>query len=451
MPSRQLIVWCIVAGVAVGIAYVLSPLTVLFAAALVPFFRWAVSGLDGEERRWVVALLAAAIAVRVLVVAGLFLATNHHVIPFGSLFGDEEYFIRRSLWLRSVALSTPIMRADFIYAFEEYSATSYLYVLALIHTLFGPSPYGAHLFSILCYLVASLVLYRLVRPAYGRLPAFVGLAILLFLPSLFAWSVAALKEPLYLLVMSVGVAAAVAVTHAPTWPARVLAAVVMAAAAIAAQTIRAGGLAMVGVAAVIGLMVAVSARRPRLLIALALACLVIAPIVATRGRVQDLAVKSVRQVASVHWGHVNTPGYVYTVMDGSFYLRRAAIDEMTFRQGVRYLVGSLAGYVVMPLPWKVESRAALSYLPEQLVWYLIVVLAPIGLVSAFRRDPSTTAILAAYAVLAAVLVAVTSGNIGTLVRHRGLALPYLVWFSALGGCEAVGHFLSRGQDLHVNH
>ena len=29
-------------------------------------------------------------------------------------------------------------------------------------------------------------------------------------------------------------------------------------------------------------------------------------------------------------------------------------------------------------------------------------------------------------------MALTSGNVGTLVRHRGLALPYIVWLSAVG-------------------
>jgi hypothetical protein len=39
-------------------------------------------------------------------------------------------------------------------------------------------------------------------------------------------------------------------------------------------------------------------------------------------------------------------------------------------------------------------------------------------------------------------VAMTSGNIGTLVRHRGLALPYLVWLSAVGACDLV-RWMSR--------
>jgi hypothetical protein len=71
------------------------------------------------------------------------------------------------------------------------------------------------------------------------------------------------------------------------------------------------------------------------------------------------------------------------------------------------------------------------------IWYIIVALAPIGLVFSFRRDPLVAGLLFGYAVVAAVTVAMTSGNVGTLVRHRGLALPYVVWLSAVGACELV--------------
>src|SRR5260370_37597811 len=115
---------------------------------------------------------------------------------------------------------------------------------------------------------------------------------------------------------------------------------------------------------------------------------------------------------------------------------------MTLGQRVRYVAGAFAPYLVVPLPWAIQSRTALLYLPEQIVWYLMLALLPVGLAAGLRRDAPLTALLAAYAVTAAVLVALTSGNVGTQVRHRGLAVPYLLWFSALGACEAVTFVLS---------
>jgi 4-amino-4-deoxy-L-arabinose transferase-like glycosyltransferase len=437
----------------IGVCYVLSPLSVLCALAMIPLLRWAGRGLDERERRWLMAVLVTAVAARVIVILGLFLVTDHRLVPFGSLFGDEEYFIRRSLWMRNVAMGLPMHRADFIYAYDDYSRTSFLYVLAALQALVGPAPYGAHVFSILCYVGASIVLYRLVRPTYGRLPALLGLVMLLFLPTQFAWSLSALKEPLYFFVMSVGLAAAVTIGRPGPYLKRVLAIALLIGSAVVAQTIREGGLAMAGAAAAGGLALALFGRRPRFVVALAIVCLMATPFVVSRGTFKDRVVSAVHQVAGVHWGHVNTSGYIYTILDRSFYVRRAAVDEMTFKQGAQYVIGSLLTYVVVPLPWKIQSRAALAYLPEQIVWYLMVLLVPIGIASGLRRDVLLTALLVTYAATAALLVAITSGNVGTLVRHRGLAVPYVLWFSALAGCDVIA-WLTRGnsrQDVYVDH
>ena len=69
-----------------------------------------------------------------------------------------------------------------------------------------------------------------------------------------------------------------------------------------------------------------------------------------------------------------------------------------------------------------------------------------------RRDSLVAGLLFGYAIIAALMVALTSGNVGTLIRHRGLALPYIVWISAVGGCEllaaARGRAGARAQALN---
>ena len=44
-----------------------------------------------------------------------------------------------------------------------------------------------------------------------------------------------------------------------------------------------------------------------------------------------------------------------------------------------------------------------------------------------------------------VAIALTSGNVGTLVRHRSLAVPYLLWLSLAGLCELLSRAGARGQ------
>ena len=103
--------WAIV-GVAVAAVALLSPLTAWFALAIVPIVACTTRGLDRDERRWVVALTALAIVLRVVVVVALFLSTDHSQVPFGTFFGDEDYFIKRSLWVRNVGLGFPVHAID---------------------------------------------------------------------------------------------------------------------------------------------------------------------------------------------------------------------------------------------------------------------------------------------------------------------------------------------------
>jgi len=443
--------WIAVAtGIAIGVIYTLSPMAVLAGLALVPLVRYAARDTGGGERRWLLAVLIVAIAARVAVVVGLFIVTDHTRVPFGTLFGDEEYFLRRSIWLRNFALGIPIHHADFVYAFDARGRTAYSPFLALLQVLVGPAPYGAHLVSILCFISASVLLYRLARASFGRLPALAGLTVLLFLPSLFAWSIAVLKEPLYMLVLCLGLASAVAAGRERAWPRRIGALALVIGSALAAQSLRDGGLLMAGFGGMAGWGAGRAASRPRVAVIGILVAVLAAAIMFTRGAVQDRIVFGVRHVASVHWENVNTAGRVYTILDPDFYVSRDNPDRMGLRQGVRYVVGAFVAYVAVPTPWTAQSRAALAYVPEQIVWYVMLLLVPFGLASAVRRDRLLAALFAAYAAAAAFIVALTSGNVGTLVRHRGLAVPFLIWFSVLGACELAGGSVALREEFHAD-
>ena len=189
LPWPRLLVF----GAGLGVIYTLSPLTVLAVAALALVTWWASRGLSGREQQWFVALLTVAIAARLAVIAGLSIFADASQ-PYGSFFGDEELFKSRAMWLRNIGLGIAISKADFIYVYDETGKSSYLYILTYIQALVGDAPYGVHVLNAVLYLSGVLVLYRLVRPAYGRVAALGGMAMLLYMPSLFTWSISAVKQ-----------------------------------------------------------------------------------------------------------------------------------------------------------------------------------------------------------------------------------------------------------------
>lgn len=435
--------WILAAGIAIGAVYVVSPLTVVCACAFAVLIARAGRGLDADERRHVTVLLVVAIGLRVAAIAGLFAVTNHAQVPFGRFFGDEELFIKRSMWVRNIALGVPISAADFIYAYDDIGTTSYLYLLAMAHALFGPSPYGVRLLSVVLYVTGCVLLFRITRPGFGAPAAWLGLALLLFLPSLFTWSISTLKEPFFFATMSLGVAVSVGVARTTSWLKRLVGAAVLAAIVVVAQSVREGGFAIAAVGTGGGVALALLIVRPRLALAALVAAAVVVPVVVTRGTVEDKLVTGLREAAKTNWGHVNTRGYVYHTLAPRLYGDRNNSDSMTGREAVEYIARSFVSYVAVPTPWQIQSRAAAAFLPEQAVWYSLVLLAPIGLMAGLRRDPVVTAVLVACIAIAVTVVALTNANIGTLVRHRGLALPYVVWFSTLGATTLVSRLARR--------
>jgi hypothetical protein len=442
-PAASLAKWpvsamplAIAAGALLGIVYTLSPLTVWFAMASVLIIWTGTRGLPPGEARWVARILAGAIAVRVVIVAALFLFGTADHLWFNTFFGDEQYLLVRSLRLRHLWLGSPISLEALFDLFDLYGQTSYLNVIAYVQLLVGPAPYGIHLLNSAFYLAGTLVLHRVVRPAYGPVPAAGALCGTLFFPSLVIWSASGLKESLNFLVVTCVLSAAVALVRAD-WKWRPLAALVVVAGLATLRTFRAGAFEIAAAGVALGLAGRFITRRVWRLALVALAFVVLAVPVTRSGRVQALALRGLRPAATMHMGHVFTRGHSYKLLDQGLYDSRHT-ESMTWSEAVRFVERAAASVVFFPRPWDARSRAELAYLPEQMVWYVVLVLAVVGTFAGLRRDALVTSVFVAYSVIALMIVALSSGNVGTLVRHRSFALPFLIALSAVGVAAIVG-------------
>jgi hypothetical protein len=434
------------AGLVLGLAYTLSPLTVLSLGVLIWATVAASRGLSEGEQRWFWCLMAVAVVARLAAVAVLFyFADPAH--PFASFFGDEELYKFRSVWLRNLGQSIPISPADVIYSDDPVGRTGYMYVLAFVQALVGDAPYGLHMMSIALYLCGVLAIYRFARAAFGNTVAMAGLSVLLFLPSLALWSISVLKEPMNVFMLVGELMCAVWIVRAPHWSQKALAAVGVIAFGFAMDSLRAGGLITAVAGTIGGLLLAfVVSRGRRVLIALVAAPLAVA-LLASSAAVQDRVLANLRIGAFQHAGHVLTPGYTYRLVDSNYYPNRVQLlYHLPPTDAGRYALKAVWSYFAEPLPWKTESRALVAYMPEQFVWYLMVLLLPIGVVAGLRRDIVLTAMLVMHAAGAIVLVSLISGNIGTLIRHRSLAVVYLVWLAALGAHECVRRFIGAREE-----
>ncbi len=443
------------AGFAAAVVYTLAPLavwTVVLGAALVAAAR---RGLSDADRRVLTILLTAAIAVRVLFIIAIFLLNlpNHHDLWLGELAGDGAYGISRGLRARDLLLGIPTSRFDAFVVNDIYGRNAYVSLLTGLQVLFGPVPYSIRLLNGLFFLSGALVLFRLTRSVYGRLPAFAALTVVLFLPSFFIWSVSLLKEPLYFLCTAVFLMTASRTLRAGPLRDRIVAGVCAVLVLFVMEGVRHKTLAigLLGWAIAASLLIVFS--RPRRYLPIAAVALAASLALLTRPAIQQRALDGLAESAKIHAGHVFTLGHGYKLLDEGFYYRlqdpNSSTLTLTADQAARYVLRAAASFVVTPLPWQAASIRELVYVPEQLVWYTLIALLPIGIVAGWRRDAATTAVMLGYLMPTSAILALTNGNVGTLVRLRGMVMVIVVWVSMVGLCAALEHLLARASRVRV--
>ena len=433
-----------------AVAYTASPLGLLFILAAPLLCLAAGRGLPADERRILTTILASALVARLLAVIAMFLIgiPYHSDLAVGALSGDEAYNLGRALRIRDIMLGFGGTHYDYFVATDEYGRTSYLELLTRLQLAFGPAPYGLRLFNALLFTTGAAVLFRMVRPAFGAVPAFLGLVGVLFLPSVFYSSISLLKESLYFLATSVLLAAAVRLLRGRGWAGRALALVAMAGSLWVLDDLRRGAivLATAGIASAIVMRLAFTSRQ-RAAWALA-AAVVVAGLTVTQPVLSNRVLEGVTGLARQHSGHVFTVGHAYKLLDAGFYMNPAtpASSSITLTppQAVRFVMRALVSFALTPLPWQAASRGELAFLPEHLLWYLLLATVPFGLAAGWRRDPLVTAVLIGFVLPTALVLAFTNGNVGTLLRLRGLVTPYLMWIGVLGLC-VIGEALVAGR------
>jgi hypothetical protein len=426
-------------GVAAGALYTVSPLTAWCVPLFVLVLTVAGRGLPQTEQRWLNVVLVVALAARMAAIGSIFVVNIplHDDESVAMLSGDEAYGLSRALRTRDVLTGVPVTQYDYVVAYDEYGRNSYITVLTAMQMLFGPTPYSMRLFNTWLFMTAGLLLFRTARSAFGPLPAFGGLIAMMFLPTLFYWSISLLKEPLYLLAGTLTVTGAIASARASSLRERILPLTAMVGGFALASGLRTGGFALAALGLGCGIAILAFFSSPvRVKLTAVAAAAAIAFAVWSAPSAQGRIGSALESAAKTHAGHVFTVGHSYKLLDPGFYVNAvtAAASPLTLTtpEAARFVIRAAVSFVAVPLPWQLASTRELSYLPEQLLWYALVVLFPIGLVAGWKRDPLVTALLAGFVLPTAAALALTNGNVGTLLRLRGMVIPYIVWISAVG-------------------
>jgi hypothetical protein len=100
---------------------------------------------------------------------------------------------------------------------------------------------------------------------------------------------------------------------------------------------------------------------------------------------------------------------------------------------LRALPRGLLFSLFAPFPWSVpRSLEQAATIPEMLLWYILVALAAVGLLGLLRKRDLRYAHGVAAAIGLVLILALVEASTGTLVRSRGMLVPYVVILSGVG-------------------
>ena len=449
-PFRRWWVSSVAAGVLLGATYTLAPLMVWALVAAAVVMSCAGRGLTDHERGLLTMTLAIAFAARLIAIGALVVAgAAHDADPLlgAVLTGDEAYVLSRALRMRDIVLGFAVTKFDYVVAFDDYGRNSYLGVLTWLQVLFGPTPYGMRMLNAAIFTGGSVLLFREAHRSFGWLPAYIALIVMLFYPTLFVWSISLLKEPLYLLGTSLVLVSAIRLIRARLWTARAWALPGAAAGLAIIADLRPGAVILATSAIAIAIVLREVTKSAARCAAAAALAFMMAIVLVTVPASQRRLLAALEGTAKQHAGHVFTVGHAYKTLDEGFYVNPQTPAASSLRlwpaQAARYVVRSAVSFVVVPVPWQLASARELAYLPEQLAWYAMVLLAPFGVVAGWRRDAFVTALLVGAIAPTAIALALTNGNVGTMLRLRGVIIPYLAVLAALGACVGLEALTSR--------
>ena len=440
-------------GATGGIAYALSPFTVWFFGAMVALFWWAGRGLSVRERRWIWGVLGVAVALRVLVIATLFITSDGRPLATFDWDPDGGLYKARSMTIVRIWQEMPPALWSFSGALDHtFGWSSYVQVLAYLQFLMGRASYGIHLLNTAFSLTTAVLLHRVVRPSFGPLPALLGLAVLVFWPSWFASSVSSLRDPLFGFFLAVATACCVSMVGSRAWTWRAIFGVFALGACAALDSIREGGTIVAVAGLLLGVASTAIARRATAALLVA-PLLVVATVFLWDGSFVGARAMSVAKIAARRQiGAVFSGGETYKLLDDRFY--RAGSDivttTMTPVEAVRFAARSVASVVLFPFPWQSRSTQQVLFIPQQVVWYLLVCLAVVGVGGGLRRDVLLTSVLTSMTLVHLAVVASGSGNFGTMVRHRDTAFQFVVWLGALGTASLLAALRTGRTDTQRN-
>ncbi len=450
----------IFSGVLIGFFWWHSPGTTFFGILSIALAIGLKNRSSLDNRRYLIRLFWVSLGLRVaLVAASSFWVTltsryypHPDVIDFQlqipMLFGDGGYFAARAWATSQLWRAVEVWPHALFEVRQVYGSSSYLYVPTIFFYVFGEEALvSVRLINAFAGACLPLVIFGLTRDLFGSRASRLASGMACVYPSLILWSLDLLKDSLFILIFALVIWCLI--RFQKERKAKYYLIALAGSAILMSVRFNLGAIVLaIAFLAWVPLLWKLVARRSQIRRWIALALLVG---IIFSSPVQRAVSQVLYDVFSVQRGATETPGRsMYTLWDRRLYTHLAPepwMKEVRFGDIIRAYTLSQYHFWFEPVLWSKRSLSLQLVFPQMVLWYGILLLGLVG----FRRlwrDPYPLWTLLTSIILISFFIGMTSGNAGTVFRHRDLLTP--IWLLLAAGGLSGGIMPSTRHDSSRN-
>lgn len=344
---------------------------------------------------------------------------------------DSDYQSIRGYLYAAYAhgLDNKVMRLHIDRENYEFGWNGYSYVIGLYYYLFGYGPVSVKLINCFVGVINALIVFFL-SLNFNRRVARISCFLVMFFPSLVLWSTANLKDTVQLCISLVLVYSTVSFLRRKDFRFLIVVFISMLVQYffVMRNTWLISMIFLIMGSAVYYFM---RSKQKTFLIVLLLFIVLAIP-----GRFKDRALSSIQaninRLCIIQTGYVWTRGVTYKIFDDKYYYDKTLLNEMGLIPFLCSLSKGFFHFMFEPLPQRISNPSSLVVFPQMLLWYGLTFFMLVGFFRAIQYNFPVMAVILLYTLLFSLPIALGSGNVGTVFRHRDLVTPFYLIFAANG-------------------
>ncbi|MEK6715221.1 MAG: glycosyltransferase family 39 protein [Candidatus Omnitrophota bacterium] len=448
----------IIAGIILGIVITFSAGGIFLSLLifLSGFLIWKCS--KEEDRKFLTYIFISGIAIRMII----YLSYTDISLLFGKggWFGGDAYGIYNYAWLYVQKLEGSRrflinsldngmaydMSQDFYnyyggsyeklinsFHYGNYGFHGFTMLLAYLFYIFGPIKFSGRLINILFGALSGIFIYYLVKRIYGQKSAKIAAVLVTFFPSMFIWSLDFFKDPLYILFSIVAFWSFIMY-----WDTKKILYIILIFIAVIIQSTIREDLWLIGlIPFTLGFFLVLKPTAIKKIVFISIIGIMLIFFIHNRGSIYTYISNKIALALQIHVGNVNTSdlsgGYAYRILDDRYYIPvNYSVNNITLYEGLGAFLKGWWHFLFQPFIWSIKSKSMLMAFPQMVLWYMLLMFAFVGIIFGLRYKWKYAIVMVSYLFLVSSIIALSSGNIGTLFRHRDMITPFYLIFSAVG-------------------